>query len=279
MTVLVFGKTGQVAQALSVYASGAVFLDRAGADLTNPAACAAAIKRYAPQAVINAAAYTFVDRAEQEEDLATIINGEAPGAMAIACSQLGIPFVQISSDYVFDGGGKFPFTPDDPPTPLGAYGRSKLAGETAVKSAGGNYAILRTSWVFSSYGNNFLKTMLRLSETRDKLTVVADQIGGPTPASAIALASLEVARRLTPGKSGIYHMAGEPDTSWAGFARTIFACAGRDIDIVETSTAEYPTKAIRPLNSRLDCSKLNEQFGISRPDWQAATREIVADLV
>ncbi|KIC40593.1 dTDP-4-dehydrorhamnose reductase [Ruegeria sp. ANG-R] len=275
MTVLVFGKTGQVAQALAAQARDAVFLGRDTADLSDATSCSAAIKKYSPQAVINAAAYTAVDRAEQEERLATAINGEAPGAMAATCVELGIPFVHISSDYVFNGIGDTPFSPEASTAPLGAYGRSKLAGETAVKAAGGTYAILRTSWVFSASGSNFLKTMLRLSETRDSLTVVADQVGGPTPASAIAKTCLVLAHRLTPDKSGIYHYSGAPDTSWAGFARFIFSSAGRDIDILDVSTADYPTAAERPLNSRLDCSDLEKQFGISRPDWKTAAAQIV----
>ena len=196
MTVLVFGRTGQVARALSCLSDTAVCLGRDAADLADPAACARAIRDRRPAAVINAAAFTAVDAAETQADLAETVNGAAPGAMATACADLGIPLVQISTDYVFDGHGTAPFAPGDPTGPLGVYGRTKLAGETAVRAAGGPHAILRTSWVFSAHGGNFVRSMLRLSETRDRLTIVADQVGGPTPADGIAAACLAIAARL-----------------------------------------------------------------------------------
>jgi dTDP-4-dehydrorhamnose reductase len=230
--------------------------------------------------VINAAAYTAVDRAEEERDTAMVVNAEAPAAMAAACAARGIPFVQISTDYVFDGSGDRPWRPQDATGPLGVYGASKLAGERGVAAAGGVHAILRTSWVFSAHGNNFLKTMLRLSETRDHLTVVADQIGGPTPAAAIAEACVTISKTLIsePDKGGIYHFSGAPDTSWAGFARAIFAAAGRDVTVEDIPTSAYPTPAARPFNSRLDCSLLLSNFGITRPDWRRATYSIVEAL-
>lgn len=278
--LLVFGATGQVATELSLQMPQATFLARAAADLADPQACAAALRDHRPEAVINAAAYTAVDRAEEEEDLATRVNGTSPGAMAQACADLGVPFVHISTDYVFEGGGDRPWQPGDAVAPLGAYGRSKLIGEAAVRAAGGAHAILRTSWVFSAHGNNFLKTMLRLSETRDRLSVVADQIGGPTPAGAIARACLTIAAALreTPDKAGTYHFSGAPDTSWAGFAREIFRAAGRDVTVEDIPTADYPTPAARPLNSRLDCASTEAAFGIARPDWQAAVRDIAKEL-
>ncbi|MCW8843492.1 MAG: NAD(P)-dependent oxidoreductase, partial [Rhodobacteraceae bacterium] len=185
MKILVFGRTGQVATALKHHA-GITALGRGAADLTAPAACADAIRAHAPRAVINAAAYTGVDAAETDTAQAMTVNGAAPAAMAEVCAALDIPLVQISTDYVFSGQGETPWHPSDAPAPQNAYGRSKLAGEEAVRAAGGRYAILRTSWVFSAQGTNFVKTMLRLSETRDRLDIVADQIGGPTPARAIA---------------------------------------------------------------------------------------------
>ncbi len=287
MQILVFGHTGQVATELANAADlgfdqidEITCLGRDLADLEDPIACARAITDRKPDAVINAAAYTAVDRAEDEETLAGVVNGAAPGAMAKACADLGIPFVHISTDYVFAGGGTDPWTPQDKTGPLGAYGRTKLAGEQAVAGAGGAYAILRTSWVYSAHGNNFLKTMLRLGADRDKLTIVADQIGGPTPARAIAQACLSMADQLIghPEKSGIYHFSGTPDASWADFAREIFACAGITCDVADIPTTAYPTPAKRPLNSRMDCSSLAETFGISRPDWRAATADIVAAL-
>ncbi|SLN69173.1 dTDP-4-dehydrorhamnose reductase [Roseisalinus antarcticus] len=279
MSLLVFGKTGQVATELARRAPEATFLGRDAADLSDPAACAAAIRARAPEAVINAAAYTAVDRAEDEEDLATTINGAAPGAMAAACAALGIPFVHISTDYVFDGAGTAAFAPDAPVAPLGTYGRSKLAGEEAVRAAGGAHVILRTSWVVSAHGGNFVKTMLRLSETRDRLTIVADQIGGPTAAGPIAQACLTAAGRLTtdPNLAGTYHFSGAPDTSWADFAREIFRQSGRTVEVVDIPASEFPTPAKRPANSRMDCTTLT-RLGIDRPDWRMDLTEILTEL-
>lgn len=279
MSVLVFGKSGQVATELQRH-PGVVALGRDAADLSDPEACAAAIRAHRPRAVINAAAYTAVDRAESDEAQALRVNAEAPAAMARECAALGVPFVTISTDYVFDGAGTDPFAPDAPTGPLGAYGRSKLAGEEAVRAAGGAQAILRTSWVFSAHGANFVKTMLRLSETRDSLTVVADQIGGPTPARAIAGACLTIAAHLgrDPGASGTYHFAGAPDVSWADFAREIFARAGRATTVTPIPTADYPTPARRPANSRLDCRTTEAVFGIARPDWRQALTQTLTEL-
>ena len=279
MTMLVFGRTGQVATELQRLAPKAMFLGRDQADLSDPQACAAAIQAAAPSAVINAAAWTAVDAAESHEAEATVVNGDAPGAMARACADLGIPLVHISTDYVFDGTGDQPFAPDHPTAPLGAYGRSKLAGETAVQAAGGVHAILRTSWVFSAHGANFVKTMLRLGAERDKLTVVADQIGGPTPADAIARACLTIAEALTRDTSlgGIYHFSGAPDVSWADFAREIFTQAGLDCLVDDIPTSAYPTPARRPENSRLDCRSLGI-FGLERPQWRMAIDPILKEL-
>ncbi len=277
--ILVFGRTGQVATELQRQAD-VLALGRDRADLSDPAACAAAIRAHRPSAVINAAAYTAVDRAEEQEPLATVINGDAPGAMARACADLGIPLVHVSTDYVFDGTGTCPWAPTDPVSPQNAYGRSKLAGETAVRAAGGAHAILRTSWVFSAHGNNFVKTMLRLSETRAALNVVEDQIGGPTPADAIAAACLEIAAQLRadPAKSGTYHFAGQPPASWKAFACEIFARAGRDVAVTGIPSTDYPTPARRPLNSRMDCGLLTRTFGIAPPDWRAALDRVLDEL-
>jgi dTDP-4-dehydrorhamnose reductase len=278
--LLVFGQTGQVARELHRLAPDALFLSRAAADLSDPPACAAAILAHRPRAIINAAAWTAVDRAEAEEAAATVINGDAPGAMARAAASLGIPLVQISTDYVFDGTGTRPWTPADPTAPLGAYGRSKLRGEEAVRAAGGPHAILRTSWVFSAHGANFVKTMLRLGTERPTLRVVADQVGGPTPAADIAAACLTIIPRLTadPALSGTYHFSGTPDVSWAGFARDIMATAGLPAEVEDIPTSVYPTAAVRPANSRMDCSTLTAVFGIVRPDWQAGLGTVLADL-
>ena len=279
MSLLIFGKTGQVAQALGQLAPDSVFLDRAQADLSDPAACAAAIRSLRPRAVINAAAWTAVDRAEDEEAVATVINGAAPAAMARECAALTIPFVQVSTDYVFDGHGAMPFHPDDPVAPLNAYGRSKLAGEVGVRNSGAVHAILRTSWVFSAQGQNFVRTMLRLGRERDELRVVADQIGGPTPARAIARACLTLAEALQrdPGLSGTYHFSGAPDVSWADFAREIMAQAGLACRITGIATADYPTPARRPANSRLACPNL-VRVGLERPDWRDALTDVLREL-
>lgn len=277
--ILVFGTSGQVATELRRLAPVQA-LGRDTVDLANPSACAEAIRVHRPTAVINAAAYTAVDRAEAEEALATAINGAAPAAMAEACATLRVPLVHISTDYVFDGGGTRPFAPNDATAPQNAYGRSKLTGEQGIRATGASHAILRTSWVFSAHGANFVRTMLRLSETHDELRVVDDQIGGPTPARAIAAACLELARQLQvdPGKSGTYHFSGAPDVSWCDFARAIFATAGRATRVQGIPTREYPTPASRPLNSRLDCSTMETTFNITRPDWRAGLADTLAEL-
>ena len=279
MKLLVFGKTGQVARELQRLAPDATYLGRDEADLLNPAACAAAITATDADAVINAAAWTAVDKAEAEEAAATVVNGDAPAAMAQAAAARGLPFLHISTDYVFNGQGTQAFMPDHPTEPLNAYGRSKLAGETGVRAAGGNPLILRTSWVVSAHGANFVKTMLRLGAGRETLNVVADQIGGPTPAAAIARTLITAAKAMIQGaQGGTHHFAGSPDTSWADFARAIMAEANLPCRIHDIPTADYPTPARRPLNSRLDCSALQAAFGIPRPDWRLGLAAIVKEL-
>jgi len=276
MSILVFGKTGQVACELQHLHPEFTYLSREEADLSNPDACAEAILAAKPSAVINAAAYTAVDHAEDEESLAYTINAAAPAAMANACATLGIPFVHISTDYVFDGSGEMSRAPDAPTAPINAYGRTKLAGEEAVRASGALHAILRTSWVFSGHGNNFVKTMLRLSETRDTLSIVADQIGGPTPASSIAIACATIAQNLN--KSGTHHISGAPSVSWADFAREIFAQADRTITVTDIPTKDYPTPAARPLNSRLDCASLLSDFGVKQPQWKDELTKVISEL-
>lgn len=279
MTILVFGSSGQVAIELRRCLPGATYLARDQADLSDPSACAAAIRTHGPSCVINAAAWTAVDRAEAEEVAATVVNGDAPTAMARACADLAVPFIHISSDYVFDGSGTRPFAPDDPTAPIGAYGRSKTVGEAGVRAAGGQHLILRTSWVVSAHGANFVKTMLRLGAARDSLSVVADQIGGPTPAADIARTLTVAAEALRGGHpGGTHHLSGAPDTSWADFARAIMASAALPCRIDDIPSAAYPTPARRPLNSRLDCTSLHAAFGITRPDWQAGLTHILQEL-
>jgi len=212
--LLVFGKDGQVSTALEERLPDAVFLGLEDADLSNPKACAAQVAEIAPKLVINAAAYTAVDKAEEEETLAHLINGEAPAAIARACAASQIPFLHISTDYVYDGSGTHLWKPTDETGPLSAYGRTKLAGDEGVVAAGCPFAILRTAWVFSETGGNFVKTMLRLGAERDKLTIVA------------ALITVAKAFEAGQGHSGIYHFTGAPHVSWADFAREIFAQSG-----------------------------------------------------
>jgi dTDP-4-dehydrorhamnose reductase len=283
MKILVFGHSGQVATELRALDGDDVqiiALARADADLTDPAACAAAIDAHAPDAVINAAAYTAVDKAESDTETAQFINADAPAVIAQACAACDVPFVSISTDYVFSGAGVTPWTPADPTDPQGVYGRTKRDGEVAIVNAGGRYAVLRTSWVVSAHGNNFVKTMLRLGAEREALAIVADQIGGPTGAREIAQACMTIAKTLIsqPGKSGIYHFSGAPDTNWADFARAIFDAAKIPCDVTDIPSDDCPNLAKRPLNSRLDCTATEAAFGISRPDWRGSLPHILIQL-
>ncbi|MDC3169699.1 dTDP-4-dehydrorhamnose reductase [Paracoccaceae bacterium] len=277
--ILVFGKTGQVASELQRLGD-VLALGRNQADLSDPIACVQRIRALSPSAVINAAAYTAVDKAEEDEELATIINGDTPTAIARVCAEMQIPLVHISTDYVFEGMGKVPWKPSDTTEPQNAYGRSKLAGETGILGSAATYVILRTSWVVSAHGTNFIKTMLRLSEARDTLRVVADQIGGPTPARDIASACLMIAQHLQddPAKSGTYHYSGAPSVSWADFASEIFAQAARSVTVLPIQTTEYQTPAKRPLNSRMDCKTTVSTFGVKQPDWRVGLSEILKEL-
>ena len=277
--ILVFGESGQVASELQSFAD-IVSLNRNQVDLAVPSTCADAIRDFKPAAVINAAAYTSVDKAENEEVLATVINCDAPSRMAEACANLSVPFVHISTDYVFDGSGSEAWLPESRTNPQNAYGRSKKAGEMGVIDSGVIYGIIRTSWVVSSRGENFIKTILRLSETRNELSIVSDQIGAPTPARDIAGACYQVALDLIadPSKSGIYHFSGAPNVSWYDFASEIFRQTGHDIVLRPILSADYPTAASRPLNSRLDCQDTLSQFGIKQPDWRKSLNIILGEL-
>ena len=277
--ILIFGKTGQVARELQ-RSGDFLALSRDLTDLSNPLSCYDAIKIHEPEAVINAAAYTDVDKAETEEELATIINGNSPKAMAQACATLNIPLVHLSTDYVFDGTGDEPWQPKDTTKPQNAYGRSKKIGEDGIRSVDSTYCILRTSWVVSSHGTNFVKTMLNLSENRATLSLVSDQIGGPTPAKDIAKACLQIVEQLKqdPSKSGTYHFSGTEDVSWAEFAREIFGQTGRSVNVLPIPTCDYQTPAVRPLNSRLNCNKTEEAFSIHRPDWCIGLNDILNEL-
>jgi len=283
MSVLVFGYSGQVARELARLADelklSFVFLGRQDADLSYPDKCEELILAREPAAVINAAAWTAVDAAETAEAEASVVNGEAPGAMARACAKLSIPFLHISSDYVFDGSGDYPWRPHDAVGPLGAYGRSKLLGEQLVQESGARAIILRTSWVFSAHGSNFVKTMLRLGGERSQLNVVGDQVGGPTSASSIARSAVTLIEALLKGAAGgTFHFAGIPDVSWAEFAGTIMDLAGLSCEIAPILSADYPMGSPRPLNSRMDGSALLEAYGIPRGDWAKDLEHVLTEL-
>jgi dTDP-4-dehydrorhamnose reductase len=286
MKVLVFGTTGQVAIELArragAHAATLTALGRGQADLTDPASCAAAVTASDADIVINAAAYTAVDQAETDPDTARLVNADAPGAIARACAARDLPFLHISTDYVFEGSGSAPWREDALTEPLGIYGRTKLDGERAVVSAGGPHVILRTAWVFSAHGRNFVRTMLRIGRDRPSLNVVADQHGGPTPAAAIADGLLTVAATFHrgAGESGIFHFAGAPATTWAGFADAIFDGATLPLRPVVNPivTADYPTPAKRPGNSILDCSKIARVYGIDQPDWRIGLSDVLQEL-
>ena len=277
--ILVFGKTGQVATELDRLPNTTT-LSRTDADFLNPSIFADVIGCLKPIAVINAAAYTLVDAAEDNPDVAFRVNAEAPAVLSKVCKSLNLPILHLSTDYVFSGDGNKFWTPEDEPNPKCVYGRSKLAGEEAVRMSGACHVILRTSWVFSSTGNNFLKSILRASNFHRPLRVVNDQIGGPTPSSAIARACTSIVRQLIsePSKSGVYHFSGTPETSWHEFACTIINEAGRNIEVWPISTSEHPASATRPLNSRLDCSSTKTVFSIQRPNWREFLPKIISEL-
>lgn len=285
MRVLVFGTTGQLGRALARAAAGRgvalVALGRAEADLADPAACAAAVAAAEADAVINAAAYTAVDRAEAEPALAHTVNAEAPGAMAIAAAGRRLPFVHVSTDQVFDGRPGRPWREDDAPAPPNAYGASKLAGERAVAAAGGAHAIVRTAWVFSGYGSNFVSGLLRAGATRERLRVVHDQRSGPTPAADLADALLTIAAAMAAGGGGrgVFHFTGTPAVSKAEFAEAVFAARGGTQPAIERiPSSAWPSPAARPLNAVLDCAKIAAAYGIPQPDWRARLGEVMGEL-
>jgi dTDP-4-dehydrorhamnose reductase len=290
--ILVAGKTGQLARCLAKEAHGRglalVALGRPALDITDAGSIATAVAAHDPRAIVNAAAYTAVDKAEAEPDLAMAVNRDGAGALAAAAAQRGIPFIHASTDYVFDGRKEAPYREEDDPSPLGAYGRSKLAGEAAVRAACPAAVILRTSWVYSPYGQNFVTTMLRLAETRDAVRVVDDQHGAPTAAADLAGAILDLVERLGFGRAGdrgtasVYHLAAAGGTTWHGFAAAIFAGwarRGHRVPRLEPiTTAQYPTPARRPANSRLDCSKIAGAFGLRLPPWETSLERCLDEL-
>ncbi len=290
MRLAVTGLNGQVVSALKALESPnlhIVALGRPELDLMQPSTVLDAIKKSMPDVIVSSAAYTAVDKAESEIEQAFAINCHGARAVAEAARDLGIPVIHISTDYVFDGAKADPYTEDDPTGPTSVYGQSKLAGEQAVASVTENHVILRTAWVYSIYGNNFVKTMLRLAATRDEIGVVADQFGSPTSADDIAQAVVAIAERLlqdaSPELRGVFHLVGTGETSWAGFAKLIFSVleehTGKHIAVREIATSDYPTPAKRPANSRLNCSKLHKHYGLCLPSWTASTQHTVKRLI
>ncbi|MCM8738684.1 dTDP-4-dehydrorhamnose reductase [Azospirillum sp. A1-3] len=289
MKVLVLGSNGQLGFELmrAIWAPGTdvVGLPYPDFDVTRPGDVEKAVATHAPDLLVNATAHTAVDKAESEVDLSFAINRDGPGAMAAACAKRGIPFIHVSTDYVFDGTKGGVYSEDDPINPLGVYGASKAAGEAAVRAATPQHVILRTSWVYSAYGNNFVKTMLRLGQERDEMRVVADQHGSPTAAADLAAAIVQVADTIKKTGSaawGTYHLTGSGYTTWHDFAERIFQRlderTGKRPRLVAINTADYPTPARRPANSRLDCSRAKQMLGISCPPWQDSLDHVLDEL-
>jgi len=268
--ILLTGKNGQVGWELaqSLAPLGEVMAcDRSALDLANPDRITAVIRDTRPDIIVNAAAYTAVDKAESEPDLAHAINAEAPRVLAGEAKKLGALLVHYSTDYVFDGNKAGAYTEEDTPNPVNVYGQSKLAGEIAIQSSGCRHLIFRTSWVYGPRGANFLLTMLRLGKEREELQVVDDQLGAPTSSRMIAEATTHTLRKDSSG--GLFHLAAAGRTSWCGFARKIFETAGLKTRVVPIASAQYRTAAKRPINSALDCEKLRQTFGFTPPNWES----------
>jgi dTDP-4-dehydrorhamnose reductase len=292
MRILLVGKGGQVGRELEPRLAALgdlVALDRAAADLERPTELAAAVRRERPDVIVNAAAYTAVDRAEGEPERARLVNAIAVGELASVAAGLDAMLVHFSTDYVFDGTKAGPYVETDAPHPLSVYGRTKLEGEAAVAAAGCRHWVLRTTWVYASHGHNFVRTMLRLAGERDELRVVDDQFGAPTSARLIAAVTADAVGRLADGPalaSGLYHLAPHGETTWCRFARAILDAARRGgvplrcppENVVAIATADYPLPARRPANSRLDTTKLETALNIRLPEWQDDVSPVVAAL-
>lgn len=291
MRIFVAGSNGQLAQSLKEAVVGSdIELITAGPpefDLCRPETMAELVKKYEPTAIVNAAAYTAVDAAEGDEATAYAVNATGAAALAAIAAELNVPFIHVSTDYVFSGNKNGSYTENDSVSPSGAYGRTKLAGELNVMLKNPNSIILRTAWVYSPFGKNFLKTMLSLAKTREELGVVSDQTGNPTYAPDIADAILHIIEGIEEegwddGYAGVYHLAGSGDTSWHGFASEIFKEGGKYGHPVPTvnaiTTADFPTPAKRPANSCLNCNKVQQIFSIKMPAWQDSTAKCVKRL-
>lgn len=290
MRLAVTGRTGQVVSSLIERGGAAghrvIALGRPDLDLNDPASVVRALEASRPDVVVSAAAYTAVDRAESESELAYSVNGAGTAAVAHAANRLGVPLVHISTDYVFGGKLGRPYVEADPTGPTGIYGASKLAGEQAALAAHLDTAILRVAWVYSPFGSNFVKTMLRLGAERQEVAVVADQVGNPTSALDIADGILRVASNLIatsdPALRGVFHMTASGTAAWADFAEAIFSLSagrgGPSARVRRITTAEYPTPATRPANSQLDSDLIAKRHGVALPHWQGALQIVIARL-
>jgi len=291
MRIAVTGKAGQIVTSLIDRGGAAghemIALGRPELDLADPASVFRALEAAVPDAIVSAAAYTAVDKAESESELAHAVNGPGARAVGEAAKTLGVPLVHISTDYVFGGMLGRPYLETDPTGPTAVYGASKLAGEQAVLTThGNNSAVLRVAWVYSPFGANFVKTMLRLAGDRDEVSVVADQLGNPTSALDIADGIIQVAANLLadsdPQLRGVFHMTASGEASWADFAEAIFAASalrgGPSAQVKRITTADYPTPAIRPANSRLDCGLIARVHGVALPDWHQSLKTVMARL-
>ena len=292
MRLVVTGREGQVVRSILERAAGSRFvvipLGRPELNLAgDPAAIRSTIEASRPDVIVSAAAYTQVDRAETEPEVAFAVNERGPRAVAQSAHRLGVPLIHLSTDYIFDGTKLTPYVEEDPTGPTGVYGASKLAGEQAVMAEHGNCAVLRTAWVYSPFGSNFVKTMLRLARDREEVGVVADQCGNPTSALDIADGILRVATNLAVGSApeqcGVFHMTGAGDASWAELAEAIFSASaelgGPSAGVRHIASAEYPTPAKRPANSQLDSTKLARVHGIRLPEWRSSLKGVVRRLV
>jgi dTDP-4-dehydrorhamnose reductase len=280
--ILVTGANGQLgwelAQASKLYPHFEfVFVDRNAMDLSNPSEFKSVISLFAPDAIINTAAYTAVDKAESEKEIAYVINAEAVACLASIAKELGIPFITYSTDYVFSGNATEPYQTDTPLNPINYYGETKAEGECMAMESNANTIIIRTSWVFSSHGNNFVKTMMRLMKQRDTLSIVADQQGRPTYAKDLALATIQIIEQINAGKSfkGIYHYANAGVTTWFGFAKKIKELAHLDCDLKPIDSDQFPTPAKRPKYSVLATQKLEDAMGLHIPNWEIALKECI----
>lgn len=290
LRILLVGKDGQVGGELvrSLAALGEVTATgRTEVDLTSDDSIRAVVRNLRPQLIVNAAAYTAVDKAESEPELAQRINADAVATLAAEAKSVGAAMIHYSTDYVFDGAKTEPYVEEDVPNPLGVYGRTKLAGEQALAQAGIPYLVLRTSWVYGARGRNFLLTILRLAAEKPELRIVDDQIGAPTASFEIAAATVAIARRwmgaagAEDSQSGIYHLTAAGETSWYGFAAEALRASGATktlARLIPISSAEYPTPAARPKNSRLDCGKLENVFGVRLPEWKVSLAAVLRQL-